>query len=89
LANAALAGASWLSGPAFVAWGWRLPFCFSAMLVAVGLWVRLHVEETPAFSQAVPSREAPSRVVQVLRRQWPEVALTALARTGQHASFYI
>ena len=34
---------------AFVAWAWRVPFLFSALLVAIGLYVRASLEETPAF----------------------------------------
>jgi metabolite-proton symporter len=41
----------------FKAWGWRLPFLASSVLVAVGLWVRLKLHETPAFAQAMA--EAP------------------------------
>ncbi|MET0283188.1 MAG: MFS transporter [Polyangiales bacterium] len=41
----------------FQAWGWRIPFLASALLVAVGLWVRLRLTETPAFAQAL--EEAP------------------------------
>jgi MFS family permease len=41
----------------FKAWGWRLPFLASSLLVAVGLWVRLKLHETPAFAQAMA--EAP------------------------------
>ena len=45
----------------FSAWGWRIPFLASALLVGVGLWVRLKVGETPAF-QAALEHEAPPRV---------------------------
>jgi MFS family permease len=41
----------------FVAWGWRIPFLLSIVLVAVGLWVRLRLSETPAFAAAL--EEAP------------------------------
>jgi MFS family permease len=46
-----------ISPQAFRAWGWRLPFIASIVLVAVGLWVRLKLTETPAFAKAM--REAP------------------------------
>jgi hypothetical protein len=36
-----------------VEWGWRLPFLGSALLVGVGLWVRLKLTETPAFAEAL------------------------------------
>ena len=42
-----------LSPADFTAWGWRVPFVASAVLVAVGLWVRLKVGETAAFSHAL------------------------------------
>src|SRR5689334_19972747 len=41
----------WLTEAQFVAWGWRLPFAGSALLVLVGLYVRLTIEETPVFRQ--------------------------------------
>lgn len=41
-----------LPAPSFVSWGWRLPFLFSAVLVAVGLFVRLRVEDPPEFAEA-------------------------------------
>jgi hypothetical protein len=50
-----------LSKHDFAAWGWRVPFLASAVLVAIGLWVRLRIGETPAFRAAL-EREAPVRV---------------------------
>ncbi len=43
--------------PAFFAWGWRVPFVASAVLVAVGLWMRLRLTETPAFARAMAQHE--------------------------------
>ena len=42
---------------AFFAWGWRVPFVASAVLVAVGLWMRLRLQETPAFARAMAQHE--------------------------------
>src|SRR5512139_1613024 len=42
---------------AFFAWGWRVPFLASAVLVAVGLWMRLKLHETPAFARAMAQHE--------------------------------
>jgi MFS family permease len=50
-----------LDDAAFRAWGWRLPFLLSAALVAVGLWVRLRLTDTPAF-RAAAARDALPRV---------------------------
>ena len=50
-----------LSDGQFVAWGWRIPFLASAILIAVGLWVRLKIQETPEFREALDN-ERPPRV---------------------------
>ena len=42
---------------AFFAWGWRLPFLGSAVLVAVGLWIRLRINETPAFQRVIDQQQ--------------------------------
>ena len=90
LANAAIAAASWLAGDAFLAWGWRVPFFFSVALVGVGLWIRLGIEETPVFAALkAEHRLVEHPVREVLRLQWREVLLTALARSGQQAPFYV
>ena len=44
------------TSPAFVEWGWRVPFVMSALLVLVGLYVRLKVEETPMFRETSRTR---------------------------------
>ena len=44
-----------LSQEQFMAWGWRVPFLASSVLVAIGLWVRLSITETPAFKRAMES----------------------------------
>ncbi len=50
-----------LSEAQFFGWGWRVPFLASSILVAVGLWVRLNLEETPIFRRALAA-EARERV---------------------------
>ena len=50
-----------LSDSDFAAWGWRIPFLLSAVLVGLGLWVRLKIGETPDFADAM-AREAPVAV---------------------------
>jgi MFS family permease len=54
---AVLAGT--LSESAFLSWGWRIPFLFSVVLVAVGIYVRLKVEETPLFRAQVATAALP------------------------------
>ncbi|MDD7964782.1 MFS transporter [Actinomycetospora lemnae] len=70
LSTAALAGAAAVAGEqGFLSWGWRIPFLLSAVLLAVGLFVRARVEETPVFARA-SSDAAPSAppLLEVLRR---------------------
>jgi MFS family permease len=52
-----------LSDAAFTAWGWRVAFLLSAVLVAFGLWIRLRLEETPVFKQIAERGERPSAPV--------------------------
>jgi MFS family permease len=49
----------WLTPEQFQSWGWRVPFAVSALLVAVGLWIRLKLAETPAFAAARAEAEPP------------------------------
>jgi len=46
-----------MSNEALLAWGWRIPFLASAVLVGVGLWVRLRIAETPAFQKVLDQHE--------------------------------
>jgi MFS family permease len=74
----------------FARWGWRVPFFASAALVALGLWVRLRLAETPAFAAAL-EREPPERIpVAALFRDHAGKTLAAtLAATACFAIFYI
>jgi MFS family permease len=90
LANLAVLVFSWLSGDQFLVWGWRVPFLISIIMVAVGLWIRLGILETPVF-QKVIDEERVERVpvLEVLKRQPKQVALTALLRLPEQAPGYI
>jgi MFS family permease len=71
-------------------WGWRIPFLLSTVLVAVGLYIRLGILETPIFAKVVENdRVERVPVVQVIVHNWKEIVLSALLRTGQQAPFYI
>jgi metabolite-proton symporter len=90
LSNGMLALVTALTGPNFVTWGWRIPFLISLVLVGVGLYIRLGILETPIFRRLVEERRtAAAPVAEVLRKNWREVLLTCLLRTGQQAPFYI
>lgn len=60
-----------LSPSQFIAWGWRLPFLASAVLVMVGLWVRLKLTETPAFLAAMAEAPPPEMPVAEVVRRFP------------------
>ena len=79
-----------LPAEAFRAWGWRLPFLLSAVLVGVGLWVRLKLSETHAF-RAAQASEAPARVPlgELLREHLPATLGGTLAVVACFALFYL
>ncbi|HVS06339.1 MAG TPA: MFS transporter [Candidatus Dormibacteraeota bacterium] len=91
LANGALLIMSNIAGPTgFANWGWRVPFYFSIVLVAVGLYVRLQVFETPLFQKLLDSKRIESApVTQVIRRNWKEILQSAFLRLSEQAPFYI
>ncbi len=79
-----------LTGPNYLVWGWRVPFLASIALVAVGLWIRLGILENPVFEKILSAKLVePAPVLALIQRQWREVVLSALIRTGQQAPFYI
>src|SRR4051794_17073441 len=81
LANLAVLVFSLISGPDFTNWGWRVPFVLSLVLVAVGLWIRLGILETPIFQRLLSERRVESQpVLQVIRRHPKEIALSSLVR---------
>jgi MFS family permease len=90
LANLAVLACGFMPDAAFLQWGWRLPFVLSLLLLAVGLYVRLGALETPVFRRLVLEQKVEKQpIVEVLRRQPREVVLSALARMGQQAPFYV
>ncbi|CAM5323772.1 Integral membrane transport protein OS=Streptomyces glaucescens OX=1907 GN=SGLAU_03655 PE=4 SV=1 [Streptomyces glaucescens] len=88
-----------LSDSAFTSWGWRIPFLLSGVLVIVGLWIRLSVDESPVFRQALAQAEArkAARVadaeklplVAVLRHHWRDVLIAMGARMAENISYYV
>jgi metabolite-proton symporter len=90
LANLAVLAFSRLSGQQFLTWGWRIPFLLSIVLVALGLYIRLGILETPVFARLVAeNRIVRAPVREVLRSQPREIILTALCRMAEQAPFYI
>ena len=82
-------GAS-LSDADFLAWGWRIPFLASAVLVGVGLWVRLTLAETPAFERAIERQERVRvPILVVLREHGATLVLATLAAITTFVVFYL
>ncbi|MFC8273022.1 MFS transporter [Streptomyces sp. NPDC057271] len=87
-----------LSDSAFLAWGWRIPFLLSGVLVIVGLWIRLSVDESPVFKAALAAAEerkaATAQVekmplVAVLKHHWRDVLIAMGARMAENISYYV
>ncbi|WP_211221871.1 MFS transporter [Granulicoccus phenolivorans] len=79
---------------AFVSIGWRVPFVFSALLVLIGLWIRMSIEETPVFRAELDRTTAAPQakklpVLEALRLRWKEIVLGGMAFSGLFAFFYI
>ncbi len=74
----------------FLAWGWRVPFIASIILIGVGLFVRLRIMETPAFRQVQESEtQAEMPIMDVLRYYPKNVLLATGMRIAQNSIFYI
>lgn len=87
-----------LSDAAFVSWGWRVPFLLSGVLVVIGMWIRLSVDESPVFRAALAQSEerkaAAGQVtrlplVAVLRYHWRDVLIAMGARMAENISYYV
>ncbi|WP_377271967.1 MFS transporter [Peterkaempfera sp. SMS 1(5)a] len=87
-----------LSDSAFLSWGWRIPFLLSALLVGVGLWIRLSVDESPLFKEALARSEARKAaqqaeeqppLVAVMRHHWRDVLVAMGARMAENISYYV
>lgn len=90
LANLAVLVFSQMAGDQFLAWGWRIPFALSIILVGVGLYIRLGILETPVFSKLVAERQVDRTPMLTVIREYPkEILLSAFARMSEQAPFYI
>lgn len=78
-----------LDGP-FLSWGWRIPFLLSAVMVAIGLYVRLRLAETPVFARAVERGErVKSPLAQVFRSSWRQLVIGTFVMVATYTTFYI
>jgi metabolite-proton symporter len=90
LANLAVLAFSQMSGEQFLAWGWRIPFGLSLVLVGVGLYIRMGILETPIFAKLLAERKIDrTPMLTVIKRHPKEILLSAFARMAEQAPFYI
>jgi len=90
LANLAVLAFSQMSGESFLAWGWRIPFALSLVLVLVGLYIRLGILETPTFSKLLSEQKIDRTPMLTVFKEHPkEILLSAFARMAEQAPFYI
>jgi metabolite-proton symporter len=90
LSTAAFALVARLPDAQFLAWGWRLPFLASVILVGIGIVIRLRVAETPAFLRVKQQQaEATRPMLDVLRIHRREVLLAIGIRMAENGAFYI
>ncbi|WP_044560019.1 MFS transporter [Azospirillum sp. B4] len=81
---------AFLTPAQFHDWGWRLPFLGSAVLVLLGLWVRLKLTETPAFAKALEEAPPPSVPLAEVARDYPRQTLGGtFAAIACFALFYL
>jgi metabolite-proton symporter len=81
---------AWLPEEPFLAWGWRVPFLLSSLLLAVGLYVRLRIEETPVF-QEVKERgtEVRAPLIEAVRSHPRNTLLGMGARFSESTTFNV
>ena len=90
LANLAVIVFNNISGDKFLEWGWRVPFILSAILIIIGLWIRLGILETPVFAKLIAENKIEKApVLEVIKRQPKSILLSALIRLAEQTPFYI
>lgn len=73
-----------------MSWGWRLPFIASALLVVLGLYIRLKVSETPVFEEVKKTNsEVKLPVAEVFKSSWRSILVTMMSMAAPNIIFYI
>jgi MFS family permease len=73
---------TWMGEAAFGDWGWRIPFLLSAILLAVSIWIRLKLNESPLFQQMVQEGKQSKRPLTEAFGQWNNAKIAILALLG-------
>ena len=75
---------------AFLDWGWRIPFLFSAVMVIIGLWIRLNLVESTTFSKTVSAGKVVKLPLgEVVRKNWRELILGTFYMLATYVLFYL
>lgn len=90
LANGVFMIFSGMDEAAFISWGWRVPFLLGILLLAVGMFIRLKILESPVFEKAKAEDPGPRVPILAVLRDHPRNVLLAMgARFAENAFFYI
>ncbi|HYI63504.1 MAG TPA: MFS transporter [Allosphingosinicella sp.] len=73
---------TWLGEEAFAAWGWRLPFLLSILLLAISLWIRLRLEESPIFARMKAEGKGSKAPLTEAFARWPNLKIVLIALFG-------
>jgi MFS family permease len=76
---------TWMGEAAFGDWGWRIPFLLSAVLLAVSIWIRLKLSESPLFARMVAEGKQSKRPLAEAFGQWANLKIAILALLGATA----
>ncbi|MGI6877872.1 MFS transporter [Microbacterium sp. gxy059] len=88
--NFALPGEDGQASEAFLTWGWRIPFLFSAVMVIIGLWVRLKLVESEAFQKAEKKGQVQKFPLGLtIRRNWKALILGTFYMLATYVLFYL
>ena len=77
-----LAVQSWLGPDAFKAWGWRIPFIISVVLLGISVWIRLTLSESPAFKKMKEEGTQSKAPIKESFGQWKNLKIVILALLG-------
>lgn len=79
-----------VASQAFLDWGWRIPFLFSAVMVVVGLWVRLKLVESSAFERTKQAGEVKRMpLAEAVKNHWKGLIYGTFAMLATYVLFYL
>ncbi|GAA1726280.1 MFS transporter [Microbacterium paludicola] len=88
--NFSMPGENGAPSEAFLAWGWRIPFLFSAVMVIIGLWVRLKLVESASFEKAQATGAIKRFPLgEAFRRYWKQLILGTFIMLATYVLFYL